>query len=98
LPPDDLVLSPIVGKLLLLAHGPLEHKRGEDASATNAYALAGENFFAHPDGDHPKFRVGPTASRVLVRLSAENMNEQQFVFRIDRNENGSISAITQVTL
>ena len=62
------------------------------------YALAGENIHHEPSSAaHYPYELNKAATRVRVTLAAQNMPEQVFHFRVDRQRDGSVIAISPIT-
>lgn len=103
-PQIDLSPAPTRGKLMLLQQTDTyvtsrSRTIGDrEVTTREVYALAGENLHAYPkNAAHPKYHLAPGVTRVRVVLTATNMEEQEFRFRIDREEDGTVKAITQMT-
>lgn len=87
------------GKLLLLIQNDVfvEHVvSGVRETQRGVYAAAGENLHERRlAGDHPDYAL-PRATRVRVRLAAENMDEQEFQFRIERQVDGTVTGLDEI--
>jgi hypothetical protein len=63
-----------------------------------AHSAAGENLHERQvSGDHPDYAI-PSATRVRVKLVAVNMDEQEFQFRIERQADGTVTAVNEMSL
>lgn len=87
-------------KLLLIAQNTIVVERMVgDASITErgVYALAGENLYERPtSADHPDYFLPVAVTRARVVLAAENMDEREFMVRIERQPDGAVTGVSTV--
>jgi hypothetical protein len=62
-----------------------------------ARARGGENLYENPDyANHHGYALPLNATRLRVTLTAENMNEQQFQFRLVRQSDGRMDTLEPI--
>lgn len=89
----DLGALPARAKLMLVGQGRHYLLKAGGVQERGVWALAGENGHAYPEWNHPSYRLPVQVTRVRVVLSAENMGDQHFDFRIEREENGTVMGL-----
>jgi len=101
----DLGPAPSRGKLMLICQTSSyltvrsRETNDEQITTRDVYVLAGENIHAYPqDASHPKYQLKPDVVRVRVTLTADNMEEQESQFKITRQQDGTVVAITEIKL